>query len=70
MRKMAIFASKTQFFTESGSGKHFQGSGMRAIDSPHKITPYGIIFERILRNKFSILDHVQWDIRAEVASDF
>src|SRR3569833_2186520 len=30
---------KTQFFPKSGSEKHFQDSGMRAIDSPHKITP-------------------------------
>jgi hypothetical protein len=34
-----IVASKTQFFPESGSGKHFQDEGMHAIDSPHKITP-------------------------------
>jgi hypothetical protein len=45
MRKMTIFASKTQFFPESGLGKNFQGSEMRAIDSLHKITPYGVIFE-------------------------
>ena len=32
--KMTIFASKIQFFfSESGSEKHFPGSGMRAIDS-------------------------------------
>jgi hypothetical protein len=47
LRKMRNFASKTQFFPESGSGKHFQGSGMRAIDSPHKITPRGVIFRTI-----------------------
>jgi hypothetical protein len=29
---MTIFASKTQFFSESGSVKHFHGSEMRAID--------------------------------------
>ena len=26
------------YFPESRSGKHFQVSGMRAIDSPHQIT--------------------------------
>jgi hypothetical protein len=39
LRKMRNFASKTQFFSESASGKHFQSLGMRAIDFPHKITP-------------------------------
>jgi hypothetical protein len=32
------FRSKSQFFLESGSGKHSQGSGMYAIDFSHKIT--------------------------------
>jgi hypothetical protein len=31
-------------FPESGSGKHFHAARMRAIDSPHKITPIGIKF--------------------------
>jgi hypothetical protein len=47
LQKTTNFASKTQFFPESGSGKHFQGSGMHAIDSPHKITPRGVIFRTI-----------------------
>jgi hypothetical protein len=32
-----------KFIFESGSGKHFQGSGMRAIVSSHKITLIGVI---------------------------
>src|SRR6478752_5569539 len=36
------------YFPESGSGKHFQASEMRAIDSPHEITPRNMI----LREKF------------------
>jgi len=39
MRKMTIFASKTQIFPDSGSEKYFQGSRLRVIVSPHKITP-------------------------------
>ena len=35
-------------FPESGSGKHFQASGMRAIDFLHEITPRNMI----LREKF------------------
>jgi hypothetical protein len=38
------FRFKNPIFLESGSGKHFQGSEMRAIDSPHKIIHRGIIF--------------------------
>ena len=41
IRKKIIFASKTQFFLESGSGKRFHASGMRAIDSSHGKTPLG-----------------------------
>ena len=40
------------YFPESGSGKHFQASGICAIDFPHKIIPIWIIF-RIFENKFS-----------------
>ena len=36
------------YFPESESGKRFQASGMRAIDSPHKIT----LRNMILREKF------------------
>ena len=35
-------------YPESGSGKRFQASRMRAIDSPHEITPRNMI----LREKF------------------
>ena len=37
---------------ESGSGKHFQDSGMRGIDFSHKITPIKVIFKKNLRKKF------------------
>ena len=43
---MTIFVLKTQFFPESGSGKHFHGSGMRSIDSLHKVIPRWIIFRK------------------------
>ena len=43
----------TDSFPESGSRKHFQGSGMRAIDSSQSITPrvqkirrFGTLFEK------------------------
>ena len=36
IRKKIIFASKTQFFLESGSGKRFHASGMLAIDFSHE----------------------------------
>ena len=42
----------TDSFSESGSRKHFQGSGMRAIDSPHKITPRGLLVKKIWKNFF------------------
>jgi hypothetical protein len=41
-----MFALKTQFFPETGPWKHFQDSGMRAIDSPHRITSIGAIFRK------------------------
>jgi hypothetical protein len=50
------FASKTQFFPESG--KRFQGSGMHAIDSPHKITPRKMILRQETQN-FSIFASIQ-----------
>jgi hypothetical protein len=42
--EMTIFASKTQFFLESG--KHLQDSGMHAIDPPYKITRIGVFFTK------------------------
>jgi hypothetical protein len=45
-RKNWVFENaKTQFFPESR--KHFLGSGIRVIDSPHKITPRVVIFRTI-----------------------
>ena len=41
------------YFPELGSRKHFQYSGMRAIDSPHEITPRNMILREKLQN-FSI----------------
>jgi hypothetical protein len=46
MRKMTIFASKTQFFPESGSGKHFHASAMCAIDFSHDFTPRNDLFRK------------------------
>ena len=40
---------KIYIFPESGSGKHFQASGMRAIDFLHDFTP----IEAVLANFFS-----------------
>ena len=37
---------KSPIFPESGSGKLFRAFGMRAIDSPHKITSRGTIFRK------------------------
>jgi hypothetical protein len=44
---MTIFASKTQFFPESESGKHFYASAMRAIDFSHDLTPKNDLFRKI-----------------------
>src|SRR3569623_1000971 len=41
------------YFPESGSGKRFQASGMRAIDSPHEITTRNMILSEKFQN-FSI----------------
>jgi hypothetical protein len=49
--KMKFFASIHIDIPESGSGEHFQGSGTRAIDSPHKITPKGSFLEKIFGPK-------------------
>ena len=37
---------------DSGSRKHFHSSGVRAIDSPHQITPKGSLVKKILKNFF------------------
>ena len=42
-------------FPESGSRKHFHASGMHAIDSPHKITPIGIIFRKNFLKKIHLI---------------
>ena len=39
-------------FPESGSGKRFHASGMRAIDFSHKIIPRKVIFAKIQKNFF------------------
>jgi hypothetical protein len=41
----------TDPFPESGPEKHFQGSGMRAIDSSNRKTPTGDIFDHIAKKK-------------------
>ena len=40
------------YFPESGSRKHFHVSGMRAIDSPHEITPRNMILREKFLSKF------------------
>ena len=52
---LKIDFQKPNFFSESGPGKHFQDSGIRAIDSPHKITPYGSFLEK----NFPVKIHVK-----------
>jgi hypothetical protein len=37
------------------SGKHIQDSGIRAPDSPHKITPKGVIFRKKIFEKITTL---------------
>jgi hypothetical protein len=39
------------YFPESGTGKPFQASGMRAFDFPHQIALIWVIF-RIFEKKF------------------
>jgi hypothetical protein len=46
MRKMTIFASKTQFFPESGPGKHFHASAMHAINFSNDFTPKNDLFRK------------------------
>jgi hypothetical protein len=53
-KKFLDFRVNTQTpFPESGSEKHFQGRGMRAIDFPHQITPKWVIFSKTLFAIFS-----------------
>jgi hypothetical protein len=50
-----IFRFSLQYidsFPESGSRNRFKGSGMRAINSPHKITPKGSLVKKIKKNFF------------------
>src|SRR4051794_37798764 len=49
------------YFPESGSGKRFQASRMRAIDSPHEITPRNIILREKFEN-FSIFASIHTSI--------
>jgi hypothetical protein len=48
LRKTTNFSSKTQFFPESMSRKHFQGSRMRGIDSRIKLPPEGLFLEQYI----------------------
>ena len=57
-----IFASiQNTHFSESGAGTHFQASGMRAIDSPHEITPKNMILREKFK-KFSIFTSIHTSI--------
>src|SRR3954465_15409465 len=51
----------TDSFPESGSRKRFQGSGMRAIDSPHEITLRNMILREKFKN-FSIFASIHTSI--------
>ena len=54
----SIFALiQNTHFPESGSRKRFQGSGMRAIDSPHEITPQKYDFEGEISKFFDFRFH-------------
>ena len=50
----------TDSFPESGSRKRFQGLRMRAIDSPHKITPKGSLVKKIKKIFFRKNLHVTY----------
>src|SRR3569833_814013 len=59
------------YFPESGSRKRFQGSGMRAIDSPHKITPRRSLVNKIstrfyvglpLKNKYAVVKKKPFEV--------
>ena len=50
MKKMTIFASQTQFFPESGSGKRFRASGVRVIDIKLPLHVRGIIFLKVFKS--------------------
>jgi hypothetical protein len=52
------------YFPESGLRKHFQASEMRAIDSPHEITPQKYDFEGTIQN-FSIFASIYTSIFPE-----
>jgi hypothetical protein len=49
------------YFPESGLGKHFQASGMRAIDFPHEITSRKMILREKFK-KFSIFASIHTSI--------
>src|SRR6185437_2600282 len=49
------------YFPESGSRKRFHASGMRAIDSPHEITPRNMILREKFQN-FSIFASIHTSI--------
>ena len=45
-KKFPLSLQELNFFPESGSGKHFQSSRTRAIDSAHRISSNRIIFRK------------------------
>jgi hypothetical protein len=47
-----ILASIHSYFPESGAEKHFQASGIRAIDFSHKLTPRKVVFAKIPTKNF------------------
>ena len=63
-----IYGNKSVYWSENPtctnfpeSGKRFQASGMRAIDSPHKITPRNMILRKKFQN-FSIFASIYTSI--------
>ena len=57
------------YFPESGSGKRFQAPGMRAIDSPHEITPKNMILREKFQN-FSIFASIHTSISLNQGQHF
>ena len=51
---LRIDFQQPNFFSESGPGKHFQGSGIRAIDFSHNITSIRVISEKIMKKIFFV----------------
>ena len=58
LEKESVYWSEN--FPESRSRKRFQGSGMRAIDFSHKITPKRSLVKKIQKKIFFIFAPVGW----------